>query len=149
MTKKLACLRCGVLSLAYYLRVSTKYKVFLCFFASQDWSCNGNAHLDLFHYLLFSYSYYPARFTAWSGLEDALGVFNLHWDGFVWMACIMCHHLMVYAVIFIIVLRRKRRNQQEWHTRLSMQTELINPTETGTVVYTVKDDAVSIPCVFI
>lgn len=61
----------------------------------------------------------------------------------------MCRHLRVYAVIFIIVLRRKKRNQQEWHTRLSMQTELINPTETGTVVDTVKDDAVSIPCVFI
>lgn len=64
------------------------------------------------------------------------------------MACIMCHHLRVYAVIFIIVLRRKRRNQQEWHTRLSMLTELINPTETGTVVYTAEDDAVSIPRVF-
>lgn len=61
----------------------------------------------------------------------------------------MCHHLRVYAVICIIVLRRKKRNQQEWHTRLSMQTELINPTESGTVVYTVKDDAVSVPCVFI
>lgn len=54
----------------------------------------------------------------------------------------MCHHLRVYAVIFIIVLRRKKTNQQEWHTRLSMLTELINPTETGTVVYTTEDDAV-------
>lgn len=59
----------------------------------------------------------------------------------------MCHHLRVYAVIFIIVLRRKKTNQQEWHTRLSMLTELINPTETGTVVYTTEVDAVSTPCV--
>ncbi len=41
--------------------------------ASQDRSCNGNAHLDLFHYLLFSYSYYPARFT-----ESDLGC-KMHW----------------------------------------------------------------------
>lgn len=51
------------------------------------------------------------------------------------MACIMCHHLRVYAVIFIIVLRRKKTNQQEWHTRLSMLTELINPTETGCCIH--------------
>lgn len=51
--------------------------------------------------------------------------------GFVWMACIMWHHLRFYAVIFIIVLRKEEgRNQQEWHTRLSTLTELINPTET-------------------
>ena len=52
--------------------------------------------------------------------------------GFVWMACIMWHHLRFYAVIFIIVLRKEEGwNQQEWHTRLSTLTELINPTERG------------------
>ena len=62
----------------------------------------------------------------------------------------MCHHLRFMLSFFcIIVLRRKKRNQQECHTRLSMPTELINPTEMETAVYTVNHDVASILCFYV
>lgn len=54
---------CGVLpTICKFAQNAKVYLFIFLLFASQDGSCNGNAHLDLFHYLLFSYSYYLARF---------------------------------------------------------------------------------------
>lgn len=67
--------------LSFPTKMHVVYHCYYCFFASQDGSCNGNAHLDLFHYPFYSVILItrldlqgPDR-----GCKMRWVVFNLHW----------------------------------------------------------------------